>query len=168
MQLDGATTVGEERILVVGATNRPQELDDAARRRLVKRLYIPLPDQADRLLSRENSVVSSVEMIDISQRGILGSRHGQPLQGGGFRAHQECSSGSDPEHQEGGREVRGLNTSFLFNNKVLLQADPAQRPRSCPEPGQGFCEPTGPGALPGLGQEVRGQQVEWDCQSSAS
>ena len=74
MQLDGATTVGEERILVVGATNRPQELDDAARRRLVKRLYIPLPDQAarlhilDRLLSRENSVVSSVEMIDISQR----------------------------------------------------------------------------------------------------
>ena len=60
--------MGEERILVVGATNRPQELDDAARRRLVKRLYIPLPDQAARLLSRENSVVSSVEMIDISQR----------------------------------------------------------------------------------------------------
>lgn len=34
----------EERLLVVGATNRPQELDEAARRRLVKRLYIPLPD----------------------------------------------------------------------------------------------------------------------------
>ncbi|XKL66182.1 hypothetical protein PGB90_009602 [Kerria lacca] len=31
-------------ILVIGATNRPQELDEAARRRLVKRLYIPLPD----------------------------------------------------------------------------------------------------------------------------
>ena len=33
VQLDGASTVGEERVLVVGATNRPQELDEAARRR---------------------------------------------------------------------------------------------------------------------------------------
>ncbi|KAH3756641.1 Fidgetin protein 1 [Pelomyxa schiedti] len=45
IQLDGAGINPEEdHILVVGATNRPQELDDAARRRLVKRLYIPLPD----------------------------------------------------------------------------------------------------------------------------
>lgn len=44
MQLDGATTDSEERILVIGATNRPQELDEAARRRFVKRLYIPLPE----------------------------------------------------------------------------------------------------------------------------
>lgn len=36
--------MGEERILVVGATNRPQDLDEAARRRLVKRLYVPLPE----------------------------------------------------------------------------------------------------------------------------
>ena len=34
---------------MVGATNRPQELDDAARRRLVKRLYIPLPDKEARV-----------------------------------------------------------------------------------------------------------------------
>lgn len=44
VQLDGATTTGDERLLIVGATNRPQELDEAARRRLVKRLYIPLPE----------------------------------------------------------------------------------------------------------------------------
>ena len=42
--MDGATTSSDDRILVVGATNRPQEIDEAARRRLVKRLYIPLPD----------------------------------------------------------------------------------------------------------------------------
>jgi SpoVK/Ycf46/Vps4 family AAA+-type ATPase len=35
---DGATTSQDDRLLVVGATNRPQELDEAARRRLVKRL----------------------------------------------------------------------------------------------------------------------------------
>ncbi|KAF6209613.1 hypothetical protein GE061_015361 [Apolygus lucorum] len=44
VQLDGAGTDEEDRLLVIGATNRPQELDEAARRRLVKRLYIPLPD----------------------------------------------------------------------------------------------------------------------------
>lgn len=43
VQLDGARTTGEERILIIGATNRPWELDEAARRRFVKRLYIPLP-----------------------------------------------------------------------------------------------------------------------------
>ncbi|KAL6851866.1 hypothetical protein ACP4OV_020051 [Aristida adscensionis] len=37
---------GNEQILLIGATNRPQELDEAARRRLTKRLYIPLPSTA--------------------------------------------------------------------------------------------------------------------------
>lgn len=45
VQLDGASTAEEDRILLVGATNRPQELDEAARRRFVKRLYIPLPEK---------------------------------------------------------------------------------------------------------------------------
>ncbi|XP_078032841.1 fidgetin-like protein 1 [Augochlora pura] len=44
VQLDGAATTEEDRILIVGATNRPHELDEAARRRLVKRLYVPLPE----------------------------------------------------------------------------------------------------------------------------
>jgi len=44
VQMEG---VGPEsasrRVLVVGATNRPEELDEAARRRLPKQLYLPLP-----------------------------------------------------------------------------------------------------------------------------
>ena len=73
VQLDGANCVGEKRVLVVGATNRPQELDDAARRRLVKRLYIPLPDSKARasilarLLSRERHNVSGEEMRSVSE-----------------------------------------------------------------------------------------------------
>ncbi|KAA0186913.1 hypothetical protein HAZT_HAZT008950 [Hyalella azteca] len=50
VQLDGVGTLREQ-VLVVGATNRPQELDEAARRRLVKRLYIPLPDQQNHTLT---------------------------------------------------------------------------------------------------------------------
>jgi SpoVK/Ycf46/Vps4 family AAA+-type ATPase len=34
--------------MMAGATNRPQELDEAARRRLTKRLYIPLPSSEAR------------------------------------------------------------------------------------------------------------------------
>ena len=46
VQLDGANTfAGEDaRILIIGATNRPDDLDEAVRRRLAKRLYIPLPN----------------------------------------------------------------------------------------------------------------------------
>jgi fidgetin-like protein 1 len=44
VQMDGAATSRDDRVLVIGATNRPAELDEAARRRMVKRLYIPLPD----------------------------------------------------------------------------------------------------------------------------
>jgi len=37
VQLDGTGTSGQGRVLAIGATNRPHELDDAARRRFVKR-----------------------------------------------------------------------------------------------------------------------------------
>ena len=52
--MDGAGNDGSERILLIGATNRPQELDDAARRRFIKRLYIPLPETEGRKQIVEN------------------------------------------------------------------------------------------------------------------
>jgi len=45
---DGTGTSRQGQVLAIGATNRPHELDDAARRRFVKRLYIPLPERPDR------------------------------------------------------------------------------------------------------------------------
>lgn len=35
-------------LLVIGTTNKPQSIDEAARRRLSSRIYIPLPDEASR------------------------------------------------------------------------------------------------------------------------
>uniref|UniRef100_A0A3P8VJ85 Fidgetin-like protein 1 n=1 Tax=Cynoglossus semilaevis TaxID=244447 RepID=A0A3P8VJ85_CYNSE len=71
VQLDGAATAAEDRILVVGATNRPQEIDEAARRRLAKRLYIPLPEPAARhqivtnLMAQEKNYLQENELVSI-------------------------------------------------------------------------------------------------------
>ncbi|KDO27843.1 hypothetical protein SPRG_07116 [Saprolegnia parasitica CBS 223.65] len=74
VQLDGAGTKSKDIILVVGATNRPQELDEAARRRFVKRLYIPLPsaearlDMVLRLLAKNKHRLEQVDMDYIVER----------------------------------------------------------------------------------------------------
>ncbi|KAH9329616.1 hypothetical protein KI387_001724 [Taxus chinensis] len=63
---------GSEQLLLIGATNRPQELDEAARRRLTKRLYIPLPStearawivrnllEKDRLFNLSDEEINSI------------------------------------------------------------------------------------------------------------
>lgn len=54
VQVDGAGTNSEDRILVMAATNTPWALDEAVLRRMSKRVYVPLPDPAARkaLLTR--------------------------------------------------------------------------------------------------------------------
>ncbi|CAK9290620.1 unnamed protein product [Gordionus sp. m RMFG-2023] len=51
-------------IIFIGATNRPQKLDEAVRRRFVKRLYIPLPDQEARLQIIQNLMRDQSHVID--------------------------------------------------------------------------------------------------------
>ncbi|KAG6448683.1 hypothetical protein O3G_MSEX005613 [Manduca sexta] len=71
VQFDGASTAEEDRILIVGATNRPQELDEAARRRLVKRLYIPLPDVDARKQIITNLLKNEMNELDLRDIGEI-------------------------------------------------------------------------------------------------
>ncbi|XP_024936042.1 spastin isoform X3 [Cephus cinctus] len=50
VEFDGLPCSPEERILVMAATNRPQELDEAALRRFSKRVYVTLPNLQTRIL----------------------------------------------------------------------------------------------------------------------
>lgn len=75
IQFDGLPTGNSEneRIVVMAATNRPQELDEAALRRFPKRVYITLPDFETRvsllssLLQKQNSPLNSSELKELAR-----------------------------------------------------------------------------------------------------
>lgn len=81
VQFDGAAVNDKDRLLVIGATNRPQEIDEAARRRLVKRIYVPLPESDSRklmvkhLLKNYGNEISEEDYNEISKitEGYSGS-----------------------------------------------------------------------------------------------
>uniref|UniRef100_A0AC34QVE5 AAA+ ATPase domain-containing protein n=1 Tax=Panagrolaimus sp. JU765 TaxID=591449 RepID=A0AC34QVE5_9BILA len=81
VQMDGISTNSDERLLVLGATNKPEEIDEAARRRFPKRLYIPLPEFEARekmvqmLLQNESHKMSSKDFKEIAEltKGFSGA-----------------------------------------------------------------------------------------------
>lgn len=83
IQFDGLPTGNSEneRIVVMAATNRPQELDEAALRRFPKRVYVTLPDFDTRisllssLLQKQSSPLNSDELKNLARltEGYSGS-----------------------------------------------------------------------------------------------
>ena len=81
-QMEGASTNSSERLLFIGATNRPQELDDAALRRFVKKLYIPLPNSTGRreflksIIKKEVDLGNKYELSETEIEEIVGKTKG--------------------------------------------------------------------------------------------
>ncbi|XP_041353121.1 spastin-like isoform X2 [Gigantopelta aegis] len=73
VQFDGVASGSDDKVLVMGATNRPQELDDAVLRRFTKRVYVMMPDLATRrsmishLLSKHDNPLSPSELDHLSR-----------------------------------------------------------------------------------------------------
>ncbi|KAH7291989.1 hypothetical protein KP509_29G045400 [Ceratopteris richardii] len=73
VQFDGVMSNEDDHVVVMGATNRPEEIDDAVRRRLVKRIYVPLPgfstrvDLLRKLIKGNSYSLSQGDLEDIAQ-----------------------------------------------------------------------------------------------------
>ncbi|KAM4730122.1 LOW QUALITY PROTEIN: spastin [Anableps anableps] len=116
IEFDGVQSSGDERVLVMGATNRPQELDEAVLRRFAKRVYVTLPDEKTRCTLLKN---------------LLG-KHGNPLSTSELSQLAKASagySGSDltslakdaalgPIRELGPEHVRNMSASEMRNIKM--------------------------------------------------
>lgn len=80
-QFDGLSSESNDGLLVIGTTNRPQELDEAARRRFAARIFISLPEKAARKYMIKSNLKGEVnnlteeelEMIAEKTEGFSGS-----------------------------------------------------------------------------------------------
>lgn len=64
IQLDGCSSQSEDRILILAATNRPQELDEGILRRFPQRIFIDLPDAN----ARENMIRRTFKQYNTSTK----------------------------------------------------------------------------------------------------
>jgi SpoVK/Ycf46/Vps4 family AAA+-type ATPase len=74
VHLDGVATNPDDRILLIGATNRPDELDSAMQRRLAKRMYIPLPNAEGRLQILKNLLKGVKNVVNDRELEIIVNR----------------------------------------------------------------------------------------------
>lgn len=82
VEFDGLpSNLDSDKIVVLGATNRPQELDEAALRRFTKRVYVALPDHSTRehlirkLLAKQGCQLSPTAIANLAActKGYSGS-----------------------------------------------------------------------------------------------
>ena len=75
----GGKETANQHVFVLGATNRPWDIDEALRRRLAKRIYVPLPSVEGRvkilqgLLQREDVPEREVRQLGQATEGYSGS-----------------------------------------------------------------------------------------------
>ncbi|XP_058096599.1 uncharacterized protein LOC131242160 isoform X2 [Magnolia sinica] len=130
---DGLRSKDSQRILILGATNRPFDLDDAVIRRLPRRIYVDLPDAENRMkilrifLAQENldSVFRFDELANATE-GYSGSDLKNLCIAAAYRPVQELLE----EEKQGGTNnappvLRPLNLDDFIQAKAKVGASVA-------------------------------------------
>lgn len=67
-EMDGLRSSKDDNIIVIGATNRPFDLDDAILRRLPRRLLVDLPGEKEREGYRDSRLIAANMLMNSAQR----------------------------------------------------------------------------------------------------
>ena len=70
-QIDGVMSDTTKPVFILGATNYPENIDSAMRRRLEKRIYIPLPDYNARVSMFKTKLADTIQQVSDEEIGRL-------------------------------------------------------------------------------------------------
>lgn len=125
VEFDGVQSGGDDRVLVMGATNRPQELDEAVLRRFAKRVYVTLPDEETRSLLLHNLLTKHGNPLTKSELSFLAKKTQ------GYSGSDLTSLAKDaalgPIRELGPQQVRSMAASEMRNIKMKDFEDSLKR-----------------------------------------
>lgn len=125
VEFDGVQSVGDDRVLVMGATNRPQELDEAVLRRFAKRVYVSLPDEETRVLLLQNLLSKHGNPLNKSELSFL-SKNTQGYSGSDLTSLAKDAA-LGPIRELGPQQVRNMAASEMRNIKLKDFEDSLKR-----------------------------------------
>ncbi|KAK4743027.1 hypothetical protein SAY87_001028 [Trapa incisa] len=122
---DGLRSKDSQRILILGATNRPFDLDDAVIRRLPRRIYVDLPDAENRkkilriILAQENLEPGfDINKLAAATEGYSGSDLKNLCIAAAYRPVQELLEQEKQEPDSNGSPpLRSLNLDDFLQTK---------------------------------------------------
>lgn len=125
---DGLRSKDSQRILILGATNRPFDLDDAVIRRLPRRIYVDLPDAENRMkilrifLAQENLDSDfQFDKLANATEGYSGSDLKNLCIAAAYRPVQELLEGENKGSQNDVASVlRPLNLEDFIHSKAKV------------------------------------------------
>ncbi|KAF7623569.1 Katanin p60 ATPase-containing subunit A1, partial [Meloidogyne graminicola] len=128
IQMDGCISDDGKTVLVLGATNFPWDMDDSLRRRLEKRIYIPLPDCSARLNLIQNALKSveldnDVNLNLVAERleGYSGADITNICRDAAYAPMRDCISSTNAMHSNYDERKEALRRKLLQEQNLTIK-----------------------------------------------